>query len=113
MAASCTPGVSPAPSGAQAQSAAISKTDSAPDTAQRHKNGAPPPPPKTGVPIFKTPDATRIILPGERSTRPSAHIVGWLMGPFETVEIDEMTTACSGGGPLGHPRVYLNLAPAG
>jgi len=35
------------------------------------------------------------------------------MGPFETVEIDEMTTACSGGGPLGHPRVYLNLAPAG
>jgi uncharacterized Zn-finger protein len=36
------------------------------------------------------------------------------MGPFETVEIDEMVTACSGsGGALGHPRVYLNLAPAG
>jgi uncharacterized Zn-finger protein len=36
------------------------------------------------------------------------------MGPFETVEIDEMTAACGGdGGPLGHPRVYLNLAPAG
>ena len=34
------------------------------------------------------------------------------MVPFETVEIDEMVTACSGDG-LGHPRVYLNLAPAG
>ena len=36
------------------------------------------------------------------------------MPPFETVEIDEMVTACNGNGdPLGHPRVYLNLAPAG
>ncbi|HWD56960.1 MAG TPA: zinc-finger domain-containing protein [Stellaceae bacterium] len=36
------------------------------------------------------------------------------MVPFETVEIDEMVTACSGsGGMLGHPRVFLNLAPAG
>ena len=35
------------------------------------------------------------------------------MTPFETVEIDEMIAACSGGGALGHPRVYLNLAPAG
>ena len=36
------------------------------------------------------------------------------MVPFETVEIDEMLTSCSGsGGALGHPRVYLNLAPAG
>ena len=36
------------------------------------------------------------------------------MVPFEIVEIDEMVTACNGnGGPLGHPRVYLNLAPAG
>ena len=36
------------------------------------------------------------------------------MPPFETVEINEMVAACSGGdGPLGHPRVYLNLAPAG
>ena len=34
--------------------------------------------------------------------------------PFETIEIDEMVAACNGGGgPLGHPRVYLNLAPAG
>jgi len=44
------------------------------------------------------------------------------MTPFETIEIDEMVAACSGGpgggrggggGPLGHPRVYLNLAPSG
>ena len=35
------------------------------------------------------------------------------MTPFETIEIDEMVAACSGGGALGHPRVYLNLAPAG
>ena len=36
------------------------------------------------------------------------------MVPFETVEIDEMVTACSGSGDgLGHPRVYLNLAPSG
>ncbi len=35
------------------------------------------------------------------------------MGPFETIYIDEMVAACNGSGPLGHPRVYLNLAPAG
>ena len=36
------------------------------------------------------------------------------MVPFEVVEIDAMITACSGSGDaLGHPRVYLNLAPAG
>ena len=36
------------------------------------------------------------------------------MIPFETIEIDEMVAACNGGGgPLGHPRVYLNLAPGG
>jgi uncharacterized Zn-finger protein len=36
------------------------------------------------------------------------------MTPFETIETDEMEAACSGdGGPLGHPRVYLNLAPHG
>jgi uncharacterized Zn-finger protein len=34
--------------------------------------------------------------------------------PFETIYIDEMVAVCSGGeGPLGHPRVYLSLAPAG
>ena len=36
------------------------------------------------------------------------------MTPFETIQIDEMVAACNGGGgPLGHPRVYLNLAPVG
>jgi uncharacterized Zn-finger protein len=36
------------------------------------------------------------------------------MPPFEIVETDEMLVACSGsGGALGHPRVFLNLAPAG
>ena len=36
------------------------------------------------------------------------------MEPFETIYIDEMVAACNGGGgPLGHPRVYLNLAPLG
>ena len=36
------------------------------------------------------------------------------MGPFETIYIDETVAACNGGGgPLGHPRVYLNLAPTG
>jgi uncharacterized Zn-finger protein len=36
------------------------------------------------------------------------------MQPFEIIETDETVAACNGGGgPLGHPRVYLNLAPAG
>jgi uncharacterized Zn-finger protein len=36
------------------------------------------------------------------------------MTPFETIEIDAMVAACNGGGgPLGHPRIYLNLAPTG
>ena len=40
------------------------------------------------------------------------------MTPFETIEIDEMVAACAGGpgggaAALGHPRVYLNLAPRG
>jgi uncharacterized Zn-finger protein len=36
------------------------------------------------------------------------------MTPFETIEIAEMVAACNGaGGALGHPRVYLNLAPLG
>ncbi len=39
---------------------------------------------------------------------------GWFMGPSEIIYIDDMIAACNGGGgPLGHPRVYLNLAPAG
>ncbi len=36
------------------------------------------------------------------------------MTPYETIETDQMVVACNGGGgPLGHPRVYLNLAPLG
>jgi uncharacterized Zn-finger protein len=36
------------------------------------------------------------------------------MEPFETIYTDQMVVACNGGGgPLGHPRVYLNLAPSG
>jgi uncharacterized Zn-finger protein len=39
---------------------------------------------------------------------------GLPMTPFETIEIDEMVVACNGGGgALGHPKVYLNLAPSG
>jgi uncharacterized Zn-finger protein len=34
--------------------------------------------------------------------------------PFETIEIDRDTAACDGGGGNdGHPKVYLNLLPAG
>jgi uncharacterized Zn-finger protein len=36
------------------------------------------------------------------------------MQPFETIYVEENVVACNGGGgPLGHPRVYLNLSPAG
>jgi len=36
------------------------------------------------------------------------------MQPFETIYIDSMVAACNGGGgPLGHPKVYLNLAADG
>jgi uncharacterized Zn-finger protein len=38
----------------------------------------------------------------------------WFMAPFETIYIDTPVAVCNGGeGPLGHPRVYLNLAPSG
>ena len=34
------------------------------------------------------------------------------MQPFEIIETDDSTVACNGGGgPLGHPLVYLNLGP--
>ena len=37
-----------------------------------------------------------------------------MVAPFEVIEVEEMVAACNGGGgPLGHPRVYLNLAPTG
>ena len=36
------------------------------------------------------------------------------MQPFETIQIDSMIAACNGGGgPLGHPKVFLNLAADG
>jgi uncharacterized Zn-finger protein len=36
------------------------------------------------------------------------------MGPAETIETHETTASCNGGGgALGHPRVFLNLAPHG
>ena len=36
------------------------------------------------------------------------------MAPFETIYIDEMVAVWDGGeGPLGHPRVYLNVGPSG
>ena len=59
----------------------------------------------------------RIIGSDERSTgRASCRAIlnRSHMGPFETIYIDEAVAVCDGGeGPLGHPRVYLNLAPAG
>ncbi len=36
------------------------------------------------------------------------------MAPSETITIDATVAACDGdGGALGHPKVYLNLAPSG
>jgi uncharacterized Zn-finger protein len=36
------------------------------------------------------------------------------MGPFETIYINETVAACNGGGgPLGHPRVFLHLGHDG
>ena len=33
---------------------------------------------------------------------------------FETIETEDAIAACNGGGgPMGHPRVYLNLTPNG
>lgn len=33
---------------------------------------------------------------------------------FETIKVDTDRVACDGGGgPLGHPKVYLNLGPEG
>jgi uncharacterized Zn-finger protein len=41
-------------------------------------------------------------------------IFGRSMPDFETITIDGTVAACNGGGgPLGHPRVYLNLGPGG
>ena len=36
------------------------------------------------------------------------------MQPFETIVVDENVVACNGGGgALGHPRVFLNVAGDG
>jgi uncharacterized Zn-finger protein len=36
------------------------------------------------------------------------------MQPFETIPVDSNVVACNGGGgPMGHPRVYLNLGADG
>ena len=36
------------------------------------------------------------------------------MPAFETITVDSMVAACDGGGgALGHPKVFLNLAGAG
>ena len=43
-----------------------------------------------------------------------AYISRSQMGPFETIYINETVAACNGGGgPMGHPKVYLNLGPPG
>jgi uncharacterized Zn-finger protein len=33
--------------------------------------------------------------------------------PPETIEVEQATIACDGGGALGHPKVYLSLAEKG
>ena len=36
------------------------------------------------------------------------------MQPFEVIEVETTQVACDGGGgPLGHPRVYLTLSKEG
>ncbi|MFZ5790176.1 MAG: zinc-finger domain-containing protein [Pseudomonadota bacterium] len=36
------------------------------------------------------------------------------MEPFEVIEVETSPVACDGGeGPLGHPRVYLEIGPSG
>src|SRR3981189_3133555 len=57
---------------------------------------------------------TGIIAPAARSIRAQTLFRIAKEMPFEIIEIDEMVAACNGGGgPLGHPRVYLNRLPAG
>jgi len=33
--------------------------------------------------------------------------------PPEVIEVEVHTVSCDGGGPLGHPKVYLNLGEDG
>ncbi|MDS4012354.1 MAG: zinc-finger domain-containing protein [Defluviicoccus sp.] len=54
--------------------------------------------------------------PGPRSVNGASwlSIMDATITPDETIIVDGPVAACDGGGgPLGHPRVYLNLGPAG
>jgi uncharacterized Zn-finger protein len=56
--------------------------------------------------------ALRVGLPARPGARMPLRVEQ--MQPFETIYIDSMVAACNGGGgPLGHPKVYLNLAGNG
>src|SRR3981081_1430992 len=56
--------------------------------------------------------ALRVGLPARPGARMPLRVEQ--MQPFETIYIDSMIAACNGGGgPLGHPKVYLNLAGSG
>jgi uncharacterized Zn-finger protein len=35
------------------------------------------------------------------------------IAPPEVIEVDTTTVACDGGGPSGHPRVFLSLVKGG
>jgi uncharacterized Zn-finger protein len=35
------------------------------------------------------------------------------IAPPEVIEVDTLTVACDGGGPSGHPRVFLPLTKGG
>jgi len=35
------------------------------------------------------------------------------IAPPDVIEVDTTTVACDGGGPLGHPRVFLSLEKGG
>ena len=60
---------------------------------------------------------------GQRTARASRAVAGLPNGigrnrmsiePPEVVEVEERTVSCDGGGgPLGHPKVYLNLGRDG
>jgi uncharacterized Zn-finger protein len=48
------------------------------------------------------------------STAPPAKLGALAMQPFEIIHVADEVVACNGGGgALGHPMVYLNLAAEG
>ena len=58
----------------------------------------------------------RIIAPprGSTAASPRTEEPEQRMQPFETIVVDENVVACNGGGgALGHPRVFLNVAGDG